>query len=126
MTVGILWLFLMVLWIDLQRVIVVFPDHTHFLMFLSSDVSVMETNVSQSPPFFKTSGHHNTLYKAPAILATMKDLDVLDFPELLGTHMQVTVLFISETNCFLKLTKPFLPEPSIHREPEHANTLTSY
>ena len=54
MTVGVLWLFLAVLWIDLQCVNVVFPDHTHFLTLLSSDVSVMETNVSQSPPFFKS------------------------------------------------------------------------
>ena len=86
MTVGVVWLFLTVLWVDLQCVNVVFPDHTHFLTLLSSDVSVMETNVSQSPPFFKASDHHNTLYKAPAILAIMKDLGVLDFPELLGTH----------------------------------------
>ena len=86
MIVGVLWLFLTVLWIDLQCVSVVFPDHTHFLTLLSSDVSVMETNVSQSPPFLKASGHHSTLYKAPAILAIMKDLGVLDFPELLGTH----------------------------------------
>ena len=87
MTVGILWLFLTVLWIDLQCVIVVFPDHTHFLTLLSSDVSVMETNVSQSSPFFlKCPGHHNTLYKAPVILAIMKDLGELDFPELFGAH----------------------------------------
>ena len=67
----------------MQCVNVVFPDHTHFLTLLSSDVSVMETNVSQIP---KASDHHNTLYKAPAILAIMKDLGVLYFPELLGTH----------------------------------------
>ena len=95
MTVGVLWLFLTVLWIDLQCVSVVFPDHTHFLTILSSNVSVMETNVSQSPPFFlKASGHHSTLYKAPAILAIMKDLGVLDFPELLGTH--------TVSQCFVK------------------------
>ena len=86
MTVGVLWLFVMVLWIDLQCVSVVFPDHTHFLTLLSSDVSVMETNVSQSPPFLKAYGHRNTLYKAPAILAIMKDFGILHFPELLGTH----------------------------------------
>ena len=72
MNVGALWPFLTVLWIDLQCVIVVFPDHTHFLTLLSSDVNVMETNVSQSPPFLKASGHHNTLYKTPAILTIMK------------------------------------------------------
>ena len=30
-TVNVLWLFLTVRWVGLQRVIVVFPDHTHFL-----------------------------------------------------------------------------------------------
>ena len=30
-TVNVPWLFLMVLWIGLQCVIVVFPDHTHVL-----------------------------------------------------------------------------------------------
>ena len=28
-TVNVLWLFLTVLWVGLQSVIVVFPDHTH-------------------------------------------------------------------------------------------------
>ena len=31
-TIKVLWLFLMVLWVGLQYVIVVFPDHTHFLI----------------------------------------------------------------------------------------------
>ena len=35
-TVNVLWLFLTVLWVCLQCVIVVFPDHTH--LFLSSYV----------------------------------------------------------------------------------------
>ena len=30
-TINVLWLFLMVPWVGLQYVIVVFPDHTHFL-----------------------------------------------------------------------------------------------
>ena len=30
-TINVLWLFLSVPWIDLQYVIVVFPDHTHLL-----------------------------------------------------------------------------------------------
>ena len=30
-SINVLWLFLTVLWVDLQYVIVVFPDHTHFL-----------------------------------------------------------------------------------------------
>ena len=33
-TVNVLWLFLMVLWVGLQFVIVVFPDHTHLLAHL--------------------------------------------------------------------------------------------
>ena len=31
-TINVLWLFLTVPWIGLQRVIVVFPDHTHLLL----------------------------------------------------------------------------------------------
>ena len=31
--INVLWLFLTVLWVGLQCVIVVFPDHTHFLVF---------------------------------------------------------------------------------------------
>ena len=30
-TINVLWLFLAVQWVDLQCVIVVFPDHTHLL-----------------------------------------------------------------------------------------------
>ena len=33
-TVGVQWLFPMVQWVGLQCVIVVFPDHTHFLMHM--------------------------------------------------------------------------------------------
>ena len=33
MTVCVLWLFLTVPWVGLQCVIVVFPDHTHLLVF---------------------------------------------------------------------------------------------
>ena len=33
-TVNVLWLFLKVLWVGLQCVIVVFPDHTHLLFQL--------------------------------------------------------------------------------------------
>ena len=33
-TVNVLWLFLKVLWVGLQCVIVVFPDHTHILFVL--------------------------------------------------------------------------------------------
>ena len=31
-TINVLWLFLTVPWVGLQYVIVVFPDHTHFIM----------------------------------------------------------------------------------------------
>ena len=30
-TINVLWLFITVLWVGLQCVIVVFPDHTYFL-----------------------------------------------------------------------------------------------
>ena len=36
-TVNDLWLFLMVPWVGLQHVIVVFPNHTHFLMLLQKE-----------------------------------------------------------------------------------------
>ena len=36
MTFGVLWLFLTVLWVGLQCVIVVFPDHTQLLFSYSS------------------------------------------------------------------------------------------
>ena len=36
------WLFLAVLWVSLQLVIVVFPDHTH-LLFLSFQNNVIDT-----------------------------------------------------------------------------------
>ena len=34
-TVNVMWLFLMVPWVGLQCVIVIFPDHTHFLLLLT-------------------------------------------------------------------------------------------
>ena len=34
-TINVLWLFLTVSWVDLQYVIVVFPDHTHLLFMVS-------------------------------------------------------------------------------------------
>ena len=33
MTVSVMWFFLAVPWVGLQCVIVVFPDHTHFLFY---------------------------------------------------------------------------------------------
>ena len=39
-TFGVLWLFLTVLWVDLQRVIVVFPDHTRLLFSYSSIILI--------------------------------------------------------------------------------------
>ena len=40
-TINVLWLFLRVLWVGLQCVIVVFPDHTHLLLcYISSVFSV--------------------------------------------------------------------------------------
>ena len=37
-TINVLWLFLTVLWVGLQYVIVVFPDHTHLLYEIYRDV----------------------------------------------------------------------------------------
>ena len=42
-------------------------------------------NQRQSDPAILTSSDLNTLYNAPTILEIMKDLGVVDFPELLGT-----------------------------------------
>ena len=36
-TINVLWLFLVVPWVGLQCVIVVFPDHTHFLNKFNTD-----------------------------------------------------------------------------------------
>ena len=38
-TINVMWLFLAVLWVGLQCVIVVFPDHTHILLFLQRTIS---------------------------------------------------------------------------------------
>ena len=40
-TVNVLWLFLTVLWVSLQCVIVVFPDHTHSLFDVMTLVFVL-------------------------------------------------------------------------------------
>ena len=36
-TINVLWLFLAVLWVGLQCVIVVFPDHTHLLLDITCE-----------------------------------------------------------------------------------------
>ena len=46
-TIHVLWLLLTVPWIGLQYVIVVFPDHTHFLYFKFIDMSDKTNKVSQ-------------------------------------------------------------------------------
>ena len=33
-TINVLWLFLTVTWVGLQCLIVIFPDHTHLLLYL--------------------------------------------------------------------------------------------
>ena len=59
MTLTVLWVFLTVLWVDLQCVICsVVPDHPNFLRLLSANVSVMETNVSQSGHFNVKPSQH--------------------------------------------------------------------
>ena len=40
-TVNVLWLFLTVLWVVLQCVIVVFPDHTHLLFVIGIPMIVI-------------------------------------------------------------------------------------
>ena len=47
-------------------------------------------NQRQSDPAILTSSDLNTLYNAPTILEIMKDLGVVDFPELLGTRTTVS------------------------------------
>ena len=39
-TINVLWLFLTVLWVGLQYVIVVFPDHTHILIDFKSNLGL--------------------------------------------------------------------------------------
>ena len=98
---------------------------TFWRYFLLTLASWKPTSV-RARHFLKASDHHNTLYKAPAILAIMKDLGVLDFPELLGTH---TVSFKSETKCFLRLTKPFFARTKYSqrtRTRKHTNIILMY
>ena len=45
MIVSVLWLFLTVLWVGLQCVIVVFPDHTHFLVGCKFAPGVVNKNM---------------------------------------------------------------------------------
>ena len=51
MTVSVLWLFLTVPWADLQCVIVVFPDHTHFLLICDTVPSVIHSVYSVAITF---------------------------------------------------------------------------
>ena len=39
-TFGVLWLFLTALWVGLQCVVVVFPDHTHLIFSYSSIILI--------------------------------------------------------------------------------------
>ena len=41
MTVSVLWTFPTVPWVSLQCVIVVFPDHNHFLTMIVSEVGLV-------------------------------------------------------------------------------------
>ena len=47
-TINVLWFFLTVPWVGLQYVIVVFPDHTHFL-FNQGKRTCYESSVDQHP-----------------------------------------------------------------------------
>ena len=44
-TINALWLFLTVPWVDLQCVIVVFPDHTHLIFYSILNIYISQTNV---------------------------------------------------------------------------------
>ena len=50
-TINVLWLFLMVPWVDLQCVIVVFPDHTHLLFVVHPLVLMNRLNKTESTVF---------------------------------------------------------------------------
>ena len=52
-TIHVMWLFLTVPWVGLQYVIVVFPDHTHLLLTLIQDLSVIyhANKIFQKCPF---------------------------------------------------------------------------
>ena len=43
-TVNVLWLFLAVPWVSLQYVIVIFPNHTHLLLYELSNVILKQTS----------------------------------------------------------------------------------
>ena len=47
----VLWLFLTVLWVGLQYVIVVFPDHTHLLLGILEFIFNMKHNFSETSYF---------------------------------------------------------------------------
>ena len=46
-TINVPWLFLTVPWVGLQRVIVVFPDHTHLLFYHSRKLYVAQSVAPQ-------------------------------------------------------------------------------
>ena len=78
-------------------------------------------NQRQSDPAILTSSDLNTLYNAPTILEIMKDLGVVDFPELLGTR---TVSHRLLWNWNDSHTIFFLPEQT--RACKHTNTILMY
>ena len=53
MTVSVLWLFIDVPWVDLQRVIVVFPKYTHFFFVIFSITYLVSTPIARAMNFTK-------------------------------------------------------------------------
>ena len=74
-TFGALWLFLTVLWVGLQCVIVVFPDHTHLLFSYSSIILIKIQQKSRTEVFRGVGGEFscnslNIEYKSFGILTS--------------------------------------------------------
>ena len=76
----------------------------------------------QPEPAILTSSRYNTLYNAPILLEIMKDLGVVDFQDLLGTHAVSHRLF-------WKWNKPshyFFSARQRARTCKHTNTILMY
>ena len=64
--VIVVWLFLAMPWVCLQFVIVVFPDHTHFLFFYTITASQTdhhsESNIVLASPRLKAGQHQKVTF----------------------------------------------------------------
>ena len=82
-TVGVLWLFLMVPWVGLQCMIVVFPDHTHFL-------SLTQTSCELGALFLLITVSKCDLFPCDSILHTL----VTHPPEASFVRLFVLLLYV--------------------------------